>query len=313
MFCGHCGKQIDDSARFCPFCSAPVDAQTSATSATKPLPSYLIRNILATFCCCSPLALVGVGFSIAAKSAYAAGRANDGAARATVAKSLFWITILFSLLALLVAAFFSCAIAALHRPFENLCRESSCMIQRSADDFSKEIENALDSFVKTYGIEDRLETKIVLEAQEDGSVKKEIYVNGKKLVLQEFPADHDAVPVDAAPDEIQYEFLDSDSPVDAPATADETADSADATPADSAPDAPVDAPAPEDETADSVDATPADSASDAPVDAPAPVDENANAADATPADSASDAPVDEPAGEEDAPDATSQDDEVVDA
>lgn len=265
MFCGHCGKQIDDSAHFCPFCSAPVDAQTSATSATKPLPSYLIRNILATFCCCSPLALVGVGFSIAAKSAYAAGRANDGAARATVAKCLFWITILFSLLALLVAAFFSFAIAALHRPFENMCRESSCMIQRSAEDFSKEIETALDSFVKTYGIEDRLETKIVLEAQEDGSVKKEIYVNGKKLVLQEFPADHDAVPVDAAPDEIQYEFLDSDAPVDASATADENA-AVDATPADSAPDAP----APVDETVD-----------DAPVDAPASADETDAADDAT--------------------------------
>ncbi len=290
MFCGHCGKQIDDSARFCPFCSAPVDAQTSATSATKPLPSYLIRNILATFCCCSPLALVGVGFSIAAKSAYAAGRANDGAARATVAKCLFWITILFSLLALLVAAFFSFAIAALHRPFENMCRESSCMIQRSAEDFSKEIETALDSFVKTYGIEDRLETKIVLEAQEDGSVKKEIYVNGKKLVLQEFPADYDAVPIDAAPDEIQYEFLDSDAPVDrapdeiqyefldsdapvdASATADENA-AVDATPADSAPDAPVDAPAPVDETPDA--------ASDAPVDAPASADETDAAADAT--------------------------------
>ena len=272
MFCGHCGKQIDDSARFCPFCSAPVDAQTSATSATKPLPSYLIRNILATFCCCSPLALVGVGFSIAAKSAYAAGRANDGAARATVAKCLFWITILFSLLALLVAAFFSFAIAALHRPFENMCRESSCMIQRSAEDFSKEIETALDSFVKTYGIEDRLETKIVLEAQEDGSVKKEIYVNGKKLVLQEFPADYDAVPIDAAPDEIQYEFLDSDAPVDASAPADENA-AVDATPADSAPDAPVDAPAPVDETPDA--------ASDAPVDAPASADETDAAADAT--------------------------------
>ncbi|MDO5748237.1 MAG: CD225/dispanin family protein [Planctomycetia bacterium] len=272
MFCGHCGKQIDDSARFCPFCSAPVDAQTSATSATKPLPSYLIRNILATFCCCSPLALVGVGFSIAAKSAYAAGRANDGAARATVAKCLFWITILFSLLALLVAAFFSFAIAALHRPFENMCRESSCMIQRSAEDFSKEIETALDSFVKTYGIEDRLETKIVLEAQEDGSVKKEIYVNGKKLVLQEFPADYDAVPIDVAPDEIQYEFLDSDAPVDASATADENA-AVDATPADSAPDAPVDAPAPVDETPDA--------ASDAPVDAPASADETDAAADAT--------------------------------
>lgn len=268
MFCGHCGKQIDDSAHFCPFCSAPVDAQTSATSATKPLPSYLIRNILATFCCCSPLALVGVGFSIAAKSAYAAGRANDGAARATVAKCLFWITILFSLLALLVAAFFSFAIAALHRPVENMYRESSCMIQRSAEDFSKEIETALDSFVKTYGIEDRLETKIVLEAQEDGSVKKEIYVNGKKLVLQEFPADYDAVPIDAAPDEIQYEFLDSDAPVDASATADENA-AVDATPADSAPDAP----APVDETADA--------ASDAPVDAPASADETDAADDAT--------------------------------
>ncbi len=270
MFCGHCGKQIDDSAHFCPFCSAPVDAQTSATSATKPLPSYLIRNILATFCCCSPLALVGVGFSIAAKSAYAAGRANDGAARATVAKCLFWITILFSLLALLVAAFFSFAIAALHRPFENMCRESSCMIQRSAEDFSKEIETALDSFVKTYGIEDRLETKIVLEAQEDGSVKKEIYVNGKKLVLQEFPADHDAVPVDAAPDEIQYEFLDSDAPVDASATADENA-AVDATPADSAPDAP----APVDETADAASDAPAsadetDAADDATLDDAAP-------------------------------------------
>ena len=283
MFCGHCGKQIDDSAHFCPFCSAPVDAQTSATSATKPLPSYLIRNILATFCCCSPLALVGVGFSIAAKSAYAAGRANDGAARATVAKCLFWITILFSLLALLVAAFFSFAIAALHRPFENMCRESSCMIQRSAEDFSKEIEIALDSFVKTYGIEDRLETKIVLEAQEDGSVKKEIYVNGKKLVLQEFPADHDAVPVDAAPDEIQYEFLDSDAPVDAPAPVDETA-ADDATPADSASDASdasVDAPASVDETA-ADDATPADSASDAPVDAPASADETDAADNAAP-------------------------------
>ena len=291
MFCGHCGKQIDDSAHFCPFCSAPVDAQTSATSATKPLPSYLIRNILATFCCCSPLALVGVGFSIAAKSAYAAGRANDGAARATVAKCLFWITILFSLLALLVAAFFSFAIAALHRPFENMCRESSCMIQRSAEDFSKEIEIALDSFVKTYGIEDRLETKIVLEAQEDGSVKKEIYVNGKKLVLQEFPADHDAVPVAAAPDEIQYEFLDSDAPVDrAPDEIQYEFLDSDA-PVDRAPDeiqyefldsdAPVDASAPVDETA-AVDATPADSASDAPVDAPASADETDAADDAAP-------------------------------
>ena len=303
MFCGHCGKQIDDSAHFCPFCSAPVDAQTSATSATKPLPSYLIRNILATFCCCSPLALVGVGFSIAAKSAYAAGRANDGAARATVAKCLFWITILFSLLALLVAAFFSFAIAALHRPFENMCRESSCMIQRSAEDFSKEIEIALDSFVKTYGIEDRLETKIVLEAQEDGSVKKEIYVNGKKLVLQEFPADHDAVPVDAAPDEIQYEFLDSDAPVDrAPDEIQyEFLDS----------DAPVDASAPADENA-ADDAPPADSASDAPVDAPASVDETA-ADDATPADSASDAPVDAPASADETDAAAPDGEEGADA
>ncbi|MDO5748236.1 MAG: CD225/dispanin family protein [Planctomycetia bacterium] len=96
-------NNIDDSAHFCPFCSAPVDAQTSATSATNPLPSYLIRNIFATFFFCSPLALVGVGFSIVAKSAYATGDVCDGADRATVAKRLFWITILFALLGLLIA------------------------------------------------------------------------------------------------------------------------------------------------------------------------------------------------------------------
>ena len=244
MFCGHCGKQIDDSARFCPFCGAPSDAQKSASEETKRYPSYLIRNILATFCCCSPIALVGVGFSIAAKSAYAAGRACDGAARATVAKWLFWITILFSLLAFLVAAFFSFAIAALHRPFENICRESSCMIQRSAEDFSKEIETALDSFVKTYGIEDKLEAKIVLEAQEDGSVKKEIYVNGKKLVLEEFPAEPNVIPVDGVPEEILSVFLGSDAPVDEPAPVDENAA------ADSASDAPSDEPNPADDAAD---------------------------------------------------------------
>ena len=125
------------------------------------------------------------------------------------------------------------------------------MIQRSAEDFSKEIETALDSFVKTYGIEDKLEAKIVLEAQEDGSVKKEIYVNGKKLVLEEFPAEPNVIPVDGVPEEIQSVFLGSDAPVDEPAPVDENAA------ADSASDAPSDEPNPADDAAD---ATPVEEA-----------------------------------------------------
>ena len=39
MYCGSCGKQIDDDSRFCPFCGATIDNSTQ-NAASDSIPSF---------------------------------------------------------------------------------------------------------------------------------------------------------------------------------------------------------------------------------------------------------------------------------
>ena len=140
MFCGSCGKQNDDSAKFCVHCGASADGSAPSRpagdslsepvaitltgpvtlsvgsyarcAAARPCSDYLIPNILELLlCCCFPTTIVGLCFSIASRCAKSRGDWDKALERAAVAKTLFWVTPFFVILLFLAAGSFNATIS----------------------------------------------------------------------------------------------------------------------------------------------------------------------------------------------------------
>ena len=108
MFCKQCGAQVPDGASFCTQCGYPQgDQQPNLTTAAPPVDlianpqsfnDYLGRNVLSTFCCCMPLGVVGIVFSINAGSARDRGDWTAAQKNARYAKYCFWTALLLGFL-----------------------------------------------------------------------------------------------------------------------------------------------------------------------------------------------------------------------
>lgn len=111
MFCPVCKKAIQDGSLSCPLCGAsivnpyekdPSGAQQAGPFSqnygsqnygpgappqpTQPIPDYLIWSILEMLCCCLPLGIVSLIFSIQANSAKKEGRYHEALQQAEQAK-----------------------------------------------------------------------------------------------------------------------------------------------------------------------------------------------------------------------------------
>lgn len=123
MFCPKCGNPLPANARFCPLCGLAVHANAASgmesplgaapfeasgesanpydsSSARDPyaptgweeaanVPDYLIRNVLATLFCCTPLGIAGIIFSIQTNSAKTRGDYEAAARASSTAKTFF--------------------------------------------------------------------------------------------------------------------------------------------------------------------------------------------------------------------------------
>ena len=100
MFCSSCGAEISDQAAICPKCGVSLSAKPSpntnqeikpsaVVSETK-VPDYLIWSIVSTFCCCAPIGIGAIIFSLRARQQQ---KANDIASAQTSAKYALWFLI----------------------------------------------------------------------------------------------------------------------------------------------------------------------------------------------------------------------------
>ena len=130
MYCASCGGKNDDSVKFCAHCGAPVSpaadpafqhyAHQGGCGANAKAPyvsDYLAGNIiLSILCACTFLpffAWIGLGFSIASRSAKRAGAYDVAHSRAGVARSLFWVQFVVGIVAAVAAGvLFFCAFIA---------------------------------------------------------------------------------------------------------------------------------------------------------------------------------------------------------
>ena len=109
MFCKQCGAQVADGSSFCTQCGCPQSEQVQPfpqaqmnTTQYVQIETYLVHNILATLFCFFPLGIVGLIFSILAKSAISSGNIQAAKSNAGTAKVLFWISFGIGLLSILL-------------------------------------------------------------------------------------------------------------------------------------------------------------------------------------------------------------------
>ena len=126
MYCGECGNQVDDDARFCPSCGARLDQETQAPEGQPPaqdeagsmtLPdggqaaaqgyevhtpppgeiphvkNYLVESILCTICCCLPFGIPGIVYAAQVDSKLKTGDVEG--AREASKKAKTWTLVAF--------------------------------------------------------------------------------------------------------------------------------------------------------------------------------------------------------------------------
>ena len=108
--CPNCQSPIPDGAQFCPRCGAanpsfgpgaPRDGYAGAphagayghggTAAAQSIPDYLVQSILVTLCCCIPLGIVAIIFSVQTRSKKEAGDVSGAMESSRKAKMWCWI------------------------------------------------------------------------------------------------------------------------------------------------------------------------------------------------------------------------------
>ena len=75
MYCKSCGNQIADEAVVCPKCgiATTISKQDNPLTRGREFNSYLVFSIIVACCCCQPLGIVSIVFSVMANSHH-----NDG-------------------------------------------------------------------------------------------------------------------------------------------------------------------------------------------------------------------------------------------
>lgn len=129
MHCGHCGKQVEDDARFCPSCGARMDGQeppeeggatapespyhTSGGSQAPPrtsydgpaphIKNYLVESILCTICCCLPFGIPGIVFAAQVDSKLKGGDVEGAIESSEKAKKWTLVSFVLGLIANIIA------------------------------------------------------------------------------------------------------------------------------------------------------------------------------------------------------------------
>ena len=97
MYCGSCGSEREDGARFCKRCGSalpdpPPDAEAQAAEPPPHVENYLVPAILVTIFCCVPFGIVSIVYAAQVNGKLEAGDI-DGARRASAsAKMWAWIS-----------------------------------------------------------------------------------------------------------------------------------------------------------------------------------------------------------------------------
>ena len=97
MYCGSCGSEREDGARFCKRCGSalpdpPQDAEAPPPEPAPHVENYLVPAILVTIFCCVPFGIVSIVFAAQVNGKLEAGDI-DGARRASAsAKMWAWIS-----------------------------------------------------------------------------------------------------------------------------------------------------------------------------------------------------------------------------
>ena len=97
MYCGGCGAEREDAARFCKRCGRALDDPAPDTEAQAPEPpphveNYLVQAILVTIFCCVPFGIVSIVYAAQVNGNVEAGDV-EGARRASDnAKTWAWVS-----------------------------------------------------------------------------------------------------------------------------------------------------------------------------------------------------------------------------
>lgn len=123
--CPNCQGAIPDGAQFCPRCGAPNASfgpgaprdgyaggphagayGHGGAAAAQSIPDYLVQSILVTLCCCLPLGIVALVFSIQTRSKKDAGDAAGAMESSRKAKMWCWIAFGLGIVWTIVAMIF---------------------------------------------------------------------------------------------------------------------------------------------------------------------------------------------------------------
>lgn len=106
MFCGLCGTENEDEAKFCKDCGQAMAEATPGASRLDPgtsddhgaadppqhVPSYLAQAILVTIFCCLPFGIVAIVYAAQVNGKLAAGDIGGAWQASTNAKTWAWVS-----------------------------------------------------------------------------------------------------------------------------------------------------------------------------------------------------------------------------